>query len=70
MFSRVIVAVLAAATVVACSDRITPVSPALRPGVAPATSLTLSTAQLVRQLTASRGIVPLPKAPRVRPELV
>ncbi|HEV8233156.1 MAG TPA: cytochrome c peroxidase [Gemmatimonadaceae bacterium] len=29
-----------------------------------------STAQLVRQLAASRGIIPLPNTPRVRPELV
>ncbi|HZI40758.1 MAG TPA: cytochrome-c peroxidase, partial [Gemmatimonadaceae bacterium] len=69
MFRRFVVAVLAA-TVVACSDRITPVSPALRPGESHADLAPSSTAQLVRQLAASRGIIALPKAPRIRPELV
>ena len=70
MFRRLIVAALAIVSVAACSDRTTPTSPRLRPGAARADVVPLSTAQLVRQLAVSRGIVPLPRAPRVRPELV
>ena len=70
MLRHSIVAALASASLAACSDRITPVSPPLRPGEARADVAPLSTAQLVRQLAASRGIIPLPRAPRVRPELV
>jgi len=69
MVRRFIAAALAA-TVVACSDRITPTLPARRPGGALGDRVPSSTAQLVRQLAASRGIIPLPKMPRVRPELV
>jgi len=69
MVRRFIAAALAA-TVVACSDRITPTLPARRPGGALGDRVSSSTAQLVRQLAASRGIIPLPKTPRVRPELV
>ena len=69
MVRRFIAAALAA-TVVACSDRITPTLPARRPGGALGDRVPSSTAQLVRQLAASRGITPLPKTPRVRPELV
>jgi len=69
MVRRFIAAALAA-TVVACSDRITPTLPARRPGGALGDRVPSSTAQLVRQLAASRGIIPLPKTPRVRPELV
>jgi len=69
MVRRFIAAALAA-TVVACSDRITPTLPARRPGGALGDRVPSSTAQLVRQLAASRGIIPLPNTPRVRPELV
>jgi len=69
MVRRFIAAALAA-TVVACSDRITPTLPVRRPGGALGDRVPSSTAQLVRQLAASRGIIPLPKMPRVRPELV
>lgn len=69
MTRRIIVLVLAA-TVVACSDRITPTSPARRPSAALAENVPSTTAQLVRHLAASRGIIPLPSAPRVRRELV
>jgi cytochrome c peroxidase len=70
MFRRFIVPALAAASLAACSDRITPTLPALRPGGARLEMVPSSTAQLVRQLAASRGIIPLPKALKVRPELV
>ena len=70
MFRRFIVAALASTSLAACSDRITPTVPRLRPGGPRADVAPLSTAQLVRQLAASRGIVPLPTAPRARPELV
>src|SRR5262245_27222592 len=70
MFHRLVVAVLAALSLAACSDRITPVSPSLRPGAALADRVPLSTARLVRQLAASRGIVRLPRKPHVRRELV
>jgi cytochrome c peroxidase len=69
MLRRLIFTVLASAALAACSDRSTPTSPSLRP-VASADRTTSGTALLVRQLAASRGIVPLPRRPRVRPELV
>ena len=55
--------------VVACSDRTTeaPTAPSVaRHDAAPADVIT---PQLIRQLAAGRGIVPLPPAPRVRPAL-
>lgn len=70
MFRRFVLAAFAAGLLAACSDRSTPTTPRLRPSEARADVASLSTAQLVRQLAASRGIVPLPRAPRVRPELV
>src|SRR5215475_3293928 len=53
-----------------CSDRTNPTSP--RPVLTNAREdfVSPSTAQLVRQLAASRGIVLLPRAPHVRPALV
>ena len=55
----------------ACSDRSEPTMPNRSlPGAAADRSPSSATAQLVRQLAAGRGIVPLPRAPKVRPELV
>src|SRR5215831_14531440 len=54
----------------ACSDRATPTSPRLTPTDAREDHIPLPTAQLIRQLAAGRGIVPLPRAPHVRPTLV
>jgi cytochrome c peroxidase len=64
-------AALFSASLIACSDRSAPTAP-VRPVPAAASTDRPSspTAQLVRQLAAGRGIVPLPRAPRVRPELV
>src|SRR5215467_14912643 len=71
MRRRFIVIAFAATSLAACSDRITPTSPArLAPTSARADVAPLTTAQLVRQLAASRGIIPLPSTPRVRPPLV
>jgi cytochrome c peroxidase len=63
---------LAVSTLAACSDRVAPTSPARpTPSDARADKTPTSTvAQLVRQLAAGRGIVPLPKAPIVRDALV
>ena len=61
---------LMGATLAGCSDRNVPTSP-LRPTSAAADKTPPSSvAQLVRQLAAGRGIVPLPKAPKIRPALV
>jgi cytochrome c peroxidase len=71
MRRRFIVVAFAVTSLAACSDRITPTSPArLTPGNARADVAPSTVAQLVRQLAASRGIIPLPMAPRVRPSLV
>ena len=53
----------------ACSDR--PTAPHLGPGVraGDVVSTDVITPQLIRQLAAARGIVPLPEPPRVRPVL-
>jgi cytochrome c peroxidase len=65
-------AVIVALPLAACTDRtlapdpsLTAPSPAASRTTAPATPLP----QLVRQLAAGRGVVPLPKAPAVRPAL-
>jgi len=61
---------LASASITACSDRTVPTSP-LRPTSASADKPpTPPLAQLVRQLAAERGIVPLRQPPKVRPTLV
>ena len=63
--------VLTAALLAACSDHTAPTSPALRTTRAALTDKSPpSMVQLVRALAAQRGIVPLPKAPKVRPSLV
>lgn len=63
-------ALLLCATI-ACSDRIVPTLPDRpTPSSARDDHLPLTTAQLVRQLAANRGIVPLPRMPHVRPALV
>ena len=53
----------------ACSDRTNPTSPRPAPTNAREDLVSPSTAQVVRQLAANRGIVPLPRAPHVRPAL-
>ncbi|HKW12202.1 MAG TPA: cytochrome c peroxidase [Gemmatimonadaceae bacterium] len=70
MVHRFVVVALAASSLAACSDRTTPTSPRLAPSRALSDKVPSSTAQLVRLMAAGRGIVPLPKAPRVRPKLV
>jgi cytochrome c peroxidase len=64
-------AALVGASLTACSDRNTPTAPArVTPVRAAADKSSSAVAQLVRQLAAGRGIVPLPHAPKIRPELV
>ena len=54
---------------IACSDRATAPPLAAGPRSSDVAPVDVVTAQLVRQLAAGRGIVPLPPAPRVRPAL-
>ena len=65
-------AALVAASLIACSDRPTrPTEPALRPAAGQRLSASsVSTAQLVRQLAAGRGIVALRRTAPVRAPLV
>ena len=66
-----VAAAFLASFVAACSDRPTAPLP-LRHGGAHTSDLTptdVITPQLVRQLAADRGVVPLPQPPRVRPAL-
>jgi Cytochrome c peroxidase len=68
------VAALVVASLTACSDSTRTTAP-INPSVATARSdrdatTPPITAQMVRELAASRGIGPLPGAPRVRPQLV
>ena len=64
------VAAFIASFISACSDRST-APPPLRPEAraSDVTPADVITPQLVRQLAAGRGIVPLPPPPRVRPAL-
>ncbi len=69
--STTLAVALAGALLAGCSDRVTPTSPARPvPTTASADNAPSVTAQLVRQLAAGRGIVPLPPATKVRPQLV
>jgi cytochrome c peroxidase len=71
-FATFAIAALLSEPFTACSDRVAPTSP-LRATNASAdrpVPTSSAVAQLVRQLAAGRGIVPLPEAPRVRPALV
>lgn len=71
---RLGVVVLVSIALAGCSDRSAPTAPSINrsvPSDARADrSSNSGTAQLVRQLAAGRGIVPLPKQPRVRQALV
>lgn len=63
--------VAAAAVLDACRDDATPMTSPMTPAGshAPASSVDPATALLVRQLTAARGIIALPRSPHVRPAL-
>jgi cytochrome c peroxidase len=63
-------AALVGASLTACSDRNAPTAPARPAPGGAAADKSSAVAQLVRQLAAGRGIVPLPHAPKVRPQLV
>ena len=67
-----IIVALAATSLGACSDRVDPIAPARTAPSEASRDQTPSSdvAQLVRQLAAGRGIVPLPRPPHVRSELV
>lgn len=68
--STFVIAALISAPIAACSDHTVPTSP-LRPTSASADKPpTPPLAQLIRQLAAGRGIVPLPQPPKIRPALV
>ena len=64
-----LIAASAAFSVAACADR--PTAPRLGPGgrAGDVTATDVITPQVIRQLAAARGIVPLPQPPRVRPAL-
>ena len=67
--ANAIVAAFVATSLAACSDRPTAPHRAPEARAADVTPTDVITPQLIRQLAAARGIVPLPQPPHVRPAL-